>query len=88
MALILFNNDTVILNGVYWLFATKSVFLSILIFKTFITTRAPSGSSNAAQPPPSGGLHPQHKNTLNTKLILYIQSYTYFYSHNLPTHLK
>jgi hypothetical protein len=31
------NNDAVILNGVYWLFATKFVFLSILMFKTFIT---------------------------------------------------
>jgi hypothetical protein len=31
------NNDAMILNGVYWLFATKFVFLSILMFKTFIT---------------------------------------------------
>jgi len=37
MVLILPNNNAVILNGVYWLFATKFVFLSILIFKTFIT---------------------------------------------------
>ena len=33
----LFDNDAVILNGVYWLFATKFVFSSILMFKTFIT---------------------------------------------------
>ena len=33
----LFNNDAVILNRVYWLFATKFIFSSILIFKTFIT---------------------------------------------------
>ena len=31
------NNNAMILNGVYWLFATKSVFLGILVFKTFIT---------------------------------------------------
>jgi hypothetical protein len=31
------DNDAVILNGVYWLFATKFVFLNILMFKTFIT---------------------------------------------------
>ena len=37
MALMLFDNDAVILNGVYWLFATKFVFSSILMFKTFIT---------------------------------------------------
>ena len=37
MASILLDNDAVILNGVYWLFATKFVFLSILMFKTFIT---------------------------------------------------
>ena len=30
----LFNNNAVILNGVYWLFATKFVFSSILMFKT------------------------------------------------------
>ena len=33
----LFNNDAVILNRVCWLFATKFVFSSILMFKTFIT---------------------------------------------------
>ena len=37
MALILLNNNIVILNRIYWLFATKFVFSSILIFKTFIT---------------------------------------------------
>jgi hypothetical protein len=37
MASMLFDNDAVILNGVYWLFATKFVFSSILMFKTFIT---------------------------------------------------
>ena len=37
MALILFNNNTVILNRVYWLFTTKFIFSSILRFKPFIT---------------------------------------------------
>jgi len=37
MVLMLPNNNAVILNGVYWLFATKFIFLSILMFKTFIT---------------------------------------------------
>ena len=36
MALILFGNNTVVLNGVYWLSATKFAFLSILMFNTFI----------------------------------------------------
>jgi hypothetical protein len=37
MASMLLDNDVVILNGVYWLFATKFVFSGILMFKTFIT---------------------------------------------------
>ena len=37
MASMLFGNDAVVSNGVYWLFATKFVFSSILMFKTFIT---------------------------------------------------
>ena len=32
----LFGTNAVVLNRVYWLFVTKFVFLSILIFKTFI----------------------------------------------------
>ena len=68
----------------------KGDYKTVIRFKTLEKghTRAPLGSLNAAQPPPSRGLHPQHKNTLNIKLILYIQSYTYFYSHNLPAHPK
>ena len=52
MALMLFDNDVVILNGVYWLFATKFVFSSILMFKTFITMVTfitPSHTSGKAQ---------------------------------------
>jgi hypothetical protein len=37
MASMLFDNDAVILNRVCSLFATKFVFSSILMFKTFIT---------------------------------------------------
>ena len=33
----LFKYNAVILNGVYWLFATEFVFSSIWMFKTFIT---------------------------------------------------
>ena len=35
-----------------------ALFRSHHVSECFRSTRAPSGSSNAAQPPPSGGLHP------------------------------
>jgi len=56
------NNDAVILNGVYWLFATKFVFLSILMFKTFIT---PSHTLRAG-----GSLNFDFRNTFAKSSIL------------------